>query len=89
MNDRISENLKCPFYKKILRTSRFIGIECESLMHEEALGFATSHVTRFNNYHELKDYSELLCCENWTECPYYKALMRGRYAELPKGTEKK
>ena len=38
---------------------------------------------------ELKDYSELICCENWTDCPYYKALMRGRYAELPKGTEKK
>ena len=82
MNDRISEKLKCPFYKSIIRSKRMVGLECESLMHENALGFHTSHFTRFQNNQELKDYAEIFCCSDWTDCPYYNALIHGRYAKL-------
>lgn len=81
LNDRISEKLKCPFYKKILRTKRFIGIECESLCHEDYLGFSMTTVNRFNNYSDLKDYTELFCCDLWEKCPHYMAVMKGRYTK--------
>jgi len=79
MSDRISEKAICPFYLSVIRSKHFKGIECESL--DVNLGFHTSHYVRLFTFGELRDYTELFCCDLYDKCPYYQAVMRAKYPD--------
>lgn len=78
MSDRISEKAICPFYLSVIRSKHFKGVECESL--DINLGFHTSHFVRLDTFSELRDYTELFCCDLYKQCPTFKAIMHAKYS---------
>ena len=81
MAERITERLKCPFYRNVVRSKRMIGLECEALSTEESLGFRITNVMRFRTYADLRDFAEIFCCDMWKSCPYGRAVMDEKYAD--------
>ena len=77
MSDRIGEKAKCPFYQSVIKTKRMVGVECEGL--DVNLGFDTAHFTRLKNYRELRDYTDIFCCDMYKTCPYYRAVIAAKY----------
>lgn len=67
--------IKCPYYHGIVTSKRMIGIECDTLMPEQKLGFDVAHYQRFRTYKELRSYIDIFCCDMWETCPYAKTLM--------------
>lgn len=78
MNDRTDEKAICPFYLSVIRSKRMAGVECESL--DVNLGFQTSHYVRLRSYKDLKDFTDIFCCDMYKTCPYYKAVMDIKYS---------
>ena len=67
--------IKCPIFRRVVKTSKgqFIAIECDPL--DQQLGFTTSSMVRVHNSQDLKDYTELFCKGCYAECPYFKSYM--------------
>ena len=66
--------IKCPFflqYSKHLRGNN-ITLTCEPL--EDNLGFDMSLKTAFATEAERRDYMELFCCDQYDQCPMYRAI---------------
>lgn len=73
MSDRIDEKAICPYYLGVTRSSKLIGVHCENI--EKNLGFRVDHFIRLQSYRDLKDFTEIFCCDQWKQCPYAKVLM--------------
>lgn len=77
LSDRISEKAICPFYLSVIRSKHFKGVECESL--DKNLGFHTSLFVRLDTFGELRDFTDIFCCDMYKTCPYYKAIIHEKY----------
>jgi hypothetical protein len=68
----ISNTIKCPFFKNVVKTQKgqFIGIECEPPKVD--LGFDTTMIIRFENSNDLNDYRDIFCKDMHETCPYYR-----------------
>lgn len=45
------------------------------------LGFDTAHFVRLFTFKELRDYTELFCCDLYDKCPYFQAVMHAKYRD--------
>lgn len=63
--------IKCPIFKRVIRTTKgqFIGIECEAL--KVNLGFDVYPVIRVKDKDDLRDYTDIFCKDLYKTCPYY------------------
>ena len=71
-----SRSIRCPLFCNVVCTDRaqFLGVECEqSLLN---LGFDVTHITRFRNRSDLKDYTDIFCRDLYKTCPYYQEYCR-------------
>ena len=67
--------IKCPYYKRILRSKGLIGVVCDSPRCN--LGFDTEHVVTLATYEEQRAYLEIFCEDLWGTCPYAALLNKG------------
>ena len=48
------------------------------LKEYEDLGFAPELRIGFRRKQDFMDYAEIFCCDKYTECPVFKAILQGR-----------
>lgn len=67
-----SSRIKCPYFRRVIRTRKgqFIGIECDPM--QDDIGFDVGQVVRVRTSGDLKDYTELFCKDCFESYPYYK-----------------
>lgn len=70
----IDIQMECPFYRKLIRSSKLYGVECDPI--DCNLGFDVTHVVRLESQEELKDYLGIFCCDRWKSCPYAQVRLK-------------
>ena len=78
MNTWIGSHALCPYYIKHGRNERVYSVCCEFIMAAKDLGFAPELRIGFRRKQDFMDYAEIFCCDKYTECPVFKAILQGR-----------
>ena len=78
MADRREMQIKCPFFRRLVKGNQMIGVECESPGGKD-LGFDASFYLRLKTYRDLNDFTDIFCTDMWETCPYASALLKTKY----------